>query len=167
MFSHTSLCPPYPAGPLVLVPRSTPPSFRSLMWAPFIIIYCFIFAECACRLVGCERANGGNALVASTSLTYICALCLGCERTNRVSAPVAIHLSHPHLCLVSCVWVVSWRIGLRPLSQSPLSPTLLCLESCVLVVSGRIGLTPLSQYTSLSHTCDLCLVSWLRAGESG
>ena len=65
---------------------------------------------------------------------------VGMEMLDRImKAPVAIHLSHPHLCLVSCV----------------------------LVVSGRIGLTPLSQYTSLSHTCDLCLVSWLRAGESG
>ena len=82
--------------------RSTPPSFRSLMCALFIIIYLFIFIllECACRLVCCERPNGGNALVANKHLSHL-HLCFvswpGCERANWANALNPIHLSHQHL----------------------------------------------------------------------
>ena len=58
----------------------------------YYLLFLF-FVECACRLVGCERANWAHALVANTSLTYICVLCLGCERANRVNAPIVEPLS--------------------------------------------------------------------------
>ena len=48
--------------------------------------------------IGCERANRVNAPVA-IHLSHLRVLGLGWERANRVNAHVTIHLSHLHLCL--------------------------------------------------------------------